>query len=153
MLTPQKNYIYKTDLSKEGFNLKNITEEINKLNSIIKQKQQLINNLSKSNKEKSQELIARINNDILTLKRKVLILTEKQNTGIYIPPKPELRDQRYKKLFHKEALDILDDLITIANDKGLYIYGEPVSNNQILALGKARKVLEIEVNSERSNKQ
>lgn len=87
--------------------MKNITEEINKLNSIIKQKQQLIINLSKSNKEKKQELIARINNDILTLKRKVSILTEKQNKGIYIPQKPELGDQRYKKLVHKEALDIL----------------------------------------------
>lgn len=85
--------------------MKKIDYEIEEIKKTIEIKQQVFESFSRNNK--NEDLLEKINGDILSLKRKLGILEEKKNTGIYVAPKPELGDQRYNKFFHKTALDIL----------------------------------------------
>ena len=78
------------------------------LKRIIAWKQLKVNDWEKD--ESKQELVAAFKDEISTIKYKLVALEEKKKTKTFIPKKPELGDERYKKFYHKNAIDILRTL-------------------------------------------
>lgn len=88
--------------------LKKIDNEIKSLQSLIELKQHQIDKYNSNSIKGSNTTVTEIiQMEIEALKRKLQILKEKQKTGIYIPKKPSLGDDRYKNFTDKDALDIL----------------------------------------------
>lgn len=88
--------------------MKNIDGEINQLQKIIDYQKKLINDLDKTQLDLShKELLQLMKEELLKLELERQAKLEIKKTGIYIPKKPELGDERYKNFLHKKGLDIL----------------------------------------------
>jgi len=83
--------------------LKNIDKKINSLKERIEFKRNLLNLID----SKETKLIEITKAEILSLERKMKILEERKKTGVYVPKKPELGDDRYKSFEYKQAIDML----------------------------------------------